>query len=59
MVSAYKKRQLMIAGSVGLVIGIFMSIVFWTVTNKWYSFFIIPVAGLMGLLQAYMAPEGE
>ena len=59
MVSAYKKHQMLIAVSVGLFIGIFMAIAFWVATQRWFSFFIIPVAGLIGLAQAYMAPEGD
>ena len=53
MVSAYKKRQLMIAGGMGLVIGLFMFLVFWAVTNKWFYVFIIPLAGIIGLAQAW------
>ena len=59
MVSDYKKHQLKIAGIAGLVIGLFMFLVFWAVTNKWYFAFIIPIAGLMGLAQAYLSPEPE
>ena len=59
MVSAYKKRQMMIAGGMGLVLGFFMFIVFWAVTKNWFSAFIIPVAGLIGLAQAWLSPEPE
>ena len=59
MVSAYKKRQLMIAGGMGLVIGFFMFLVFWAVTSKWIYAFIIPLAGIIGMAQAWLSPEPE
>ncbi len=59
MVSAYKKRQLMIAGGMGLVIGFFMFLVFWAVTSKWIYAFIIPLAGIIGLAQVWLSPEPE
>ena len=59
MVSSYKKRQLMIAGGMGLVIGLFMFLVFWAVTNKWFYLFIIPLAGIIGMAQAWLSPEPE
>ena len=59
MVSDYKKRQLKIAGGMGLVIGFFMFFVFWAVTHRWFYVFIIPLAGIIGLAQAYLSPEPE
>ena len=59
MVSDYKKHQMKIAGVMGLVIGVFMFMVFWAVTNRWYFALIIPIAGLIGVAQAYLAPESE
>ena len=59
MVSAYKKHQMLVAGTVGLVLGIFIFIAFWMVTQKWLSAFIIPVTCLIGVAQAYLSPEPE
>ena len=59
MVSAYKKHQMLVAGTVGLILGIFIFIGFWFVTNKWFSAFIIPVTCLIGVAQAYLSPEPE
>ncbi len=59
MVSDYKKHQLKIACIAGLVIGLFMFLVFWAVTKRWYFAFIIPIAGLMGMAQAWLSPEPE
>ena len=57
MVSEGKKHQMKIAGGVGLILGFFLFLVFWAATNNWFSLFIIPVAGLIGLAQAYLTPE--
>ncbi len=59
MVSDYKKHQMLVAGAISLLLGIFMAIGFWVVTHRWISVFIIPVAVLVGVAQAYMAPEPE
>ena len=59
MVSDYKKHQMLVAGTVGLVLGIFIFIGFWVVTNKLFSAFIIPVTCLIGVAQAYLSPEPE
>ena len=59
MVSDYKKHQLKIACIAGLVIGLFMFLVFWAVTNRWFYVFIIPLAGIIGLAQAWLSPEPE
>ena len=59
MLSPYKKRQLLIATSIALVLGFFMFLVFWAVTHRWFFVFIIPVAGLIGAAQAYLSPEPE
>ena len=59
MVSAYKKHQMLVAGTVGLILGIFIFIGFWVATNKVYSAFIIPVTCLIGVAQAYLSPEPE
>ena len=59
MVSDYKKHQMLVAGSVGLVLGIFIFLAFWFVTHRWFSAFIIPVTCLIGVAQAYLAPEPE
>lgn len=59
MVSEYKKHQLKIALIAGLVIGLFMFLVFWAVTKRWYFAFIIPIAGLIGAAQAWLSPEPD
>jgi len=57
MVSEEKKHKMKVAGSVGLILGFFLFLVFWSVTKNWFSLVIIPVAGLIGAAQAYMTPE--
>ena len=59
MVSAYKKHQMLVAGTVGLILGVFMFIGFWVVTKKPFMAFIIPVTCLIGVAQAYLSPEPE
>ena len=59
MVSAYKKRQMLVAGTVGLILGIFMAIGIWVMTKNLISVFIIPLACLIGVAQAYLSPEPE
>lgn len=59
MVSDKKKHQMKIAGLMGLVLGIFLFLIFWVVSGKIYTLFIIPVAGLIGVAQAYLTPEPE
>ena len=58
MTSENKKRQMKTGCIVGLIVGIFMFILFGVVTKRWvFSAFIIPVAGLVGLAQGYLSPE--
>ena len=57
MLSEGKKHKMMVAGSVALILGFFLFLVFWSVTNNWFALVIIPVAGLIGLAQAYLTPE--
>ena len=57
MLSEGKKHKMKIAGAVGLILGFFLFLVFWSVTNNWFSAAIVPVAGLIGAAQAYMTPE--
>jgi hypothetical protein len=59
MVSDKKKHQMKIAGLMGLVLGVFLFLIFWVVSGKIYTLFIIPVAGLIGVAQAYLTPEPE
>ncbi len=59
MVSAYKKHQMLVAGTVGLILGIFIFIGLWVVSERWYTAFIIPVTCLIGVAQAYLSPEPE
>ena len=59
MVSAYKKHQMLVAGTIGLILGIFIFIGFWVMTEKIFSVFIIPITCLIGVAQAYLAPEPE
>jgi len=57
MLSEGKKHKMKVAGSVALILGFFLFLVFWSVTKNWFSAVIIPVAGLIGVAQAYMTPE--
>ncbi len=59
MVSENKKHQMKIAGLMGLILGFFLFLIFWVVSGKIYTLFIIPVAGLIGVAQAYLTPEPE
>ena len=59
MVSDYKKHQMLVAGTVGLVLGVFIFIAFWFVSHKWFSAVIIPLTALIGVAQAYLSPEPE
>lgn len=57
MVSQNKKRQMMTAGSIGLVLGVFLFLIFFTFTGRWIYLFFVPLAGTIGLLQAYLASD--
>ena len=59
MVSAYKKRQMLVAGTIGLILGIFIFIGFWVATDKIIAVIFIPITCLIGVAQAYLAPEPE
>ena len=59
MVSAYKKHQMIVAGSIGLLLGIFIFIGFWVATDKIIAAIFIPITCLIGVAQAYLAPEPE
>ena len=59
MLSEEKKHKMKVAGAVGLILGFFLFLVFWSVTNNWFSAVIVPVAGLIGAAQAYLTPEPD
>ena len=59
MVSERKKHQMKVAGGMGLILGFFLFLIFWTMMHNWFSLVIIPVAGLIGLGQAYLTPEPD
>jgi len=57
MISDSKKRQVRNASVIGLIIGFFMFMLFYSVTDSLVSLAIIPVTGLIGAAQAYLAPD--
>ncbi|MFA6802940.1 MAG: hypothetical protein WCR24_00405 [Candidatus Methanomethylophilaceae archaeon] len=57
MLSCSKKRQMRNASTIGLAIGFFMFMLFYSVTDSLVSLAIIPVTGAIGAAQAYLAPD--
>lgn len=60
MVTKYQKRQMLVGGGIGLLLGIFLSIAIFAMTNhNPVSFVFIPIAAAMGLLQAVFSPAAK
>ncbi|MFA5453540.1 MAG: hypothetical protein WC248_08200 [Candidatus Methanomethylophilaceae archaeon] len=57
MISDSKKRQMKNASIIGIIIGFFMFMLFYSVTESLVSLAIIPVVGIVGAAQAYLAPD--
>ncbi len=60
MLSDYQKRQVIVSGIMGLVLGIFISIAIWAMTNhNPIAWVFIPVAAIMGIAQALLSPAAK
>ena len=59
MVSEYKKHQMLVAGIMGLILGAFLTLALWFATKNIVTLLFIPVAGLIGVAQAFLSPEPE
>ena len=60
MVTEYQKRQIMVSGVMGLVLGLFISLAIWAMTNhNPIAWVFIPVAGIMGVAQALISPAAK
>ena len=60
MLSDYQKRQVIVSGIMGLVLGIFISIAIWAMTNhNPIAWVFIPVATIMGIAQALLSPAAK
>ena len=60
MVTDYQKRQIFVSGTIGLVLGFFLSLAFFVLlNNNPVAFVIIPIAVVMSIAQALMAPGAK
>ncbi len=60
MVSDYQKRQIIVSGVMGLVLGLFISLAIWAMTDhNPISWVFIPVAAIMGVAQALISPAAK
>ncbi|MBQ7702032.1 MAG: hypothetical protein IJT54_06470 [Candidatus Methanomethylophilaceae archaeon] len=60
MVSDYQKRQIIVSGVMGLVLGLFISLAIWAMTDhNPISWVFIPVAAIMGIAQALISPAAK
>ena len=60
MVSDYQKRQIIVSGIMGLVLGFFIALAIWAMTNhNPISWAFIPVATIMGIAQALISPAAK
>ena len=60
MVSDYQKRQILVSGVRGLVLGLFISLAIWAMTDhNPISWVFIPVAAIMGIAQALISPAAK
>lgn len=60
MVTDYQKRQIFVSGIIGLVLGFFLSLAFYfMLNNNPVAFVIIPIAVIMSIAQALIAPGAK
>ncbi len=56
----YQKRQMLIGGGIGLVLGIFVSMaIYFMIKENPVAFIFIPIATILGLAQAVTSPASK
>ena len=60
MLTDYQKRQVMVSGIMGLVLGFFVSLAIWAMTgHNPVSWLFTPLAAIMGIAQALISPAAK
>lgn len=59
MLTEKRKHKMKVGGTLGLILGVFIFFVMYAESKSWFTLFIIPVAAIIGLSQAYLSPADD